>query len=82
MLSEGRPIITNSANYLLYFIGGFFGALTHYINSFNMLFHINFRELIDFTVHSLIGGAIMLGVKVIGDYLLYLIKGNRNKKDE
>lgn len=77
---DSKPIFSSGANYVLSFIGGFLGAMTHYINSLTVLLQINIRELIDFTIHSLIGGVIMLGVKVTSDWLLHKIK--RGKKNE
>lgn len=63
----------NSTN-LLAFIGGFIGAMTHYINSINILLNLRMDELLDFTIHSLIGGAIMVAVKVLGDWIMHKIK--------
>ncbi len=62
------------------FIGGFIGAMTHYINSTNILLNLKIDELFDFTVHSLIGGAIMVAVKVLGDWILHLIKNPKSKQ--
>lgn len=74
--------MNGSSNNLLAFIGGFIGAMTHYITNIQALLNIRTSELFDFTIHSLIGGAIMLAVKVLGDWLLHKIKSKRNKKDE
>lgn len=74
--------MNGSTNNLLAFIGGFIGAMTHYINNIQTLMSVRTSELFDFTIHSLIGGAIMLAVKVLGDWLLHKIKRKKNKKDE
>ena len=67
-------------NNLLAFLGGFIGAMTHYINSITILLNLKWDELVDFTVHSLIGGAIMLAVKVLGDWILFKIKTPKDKQ--
>jgi hypothetical protein len=72
--------MNSNSNHLLAFIGGFIGAMTHYVNSINILLNLKIDELFDFTIHSLIGGAIMLAVKVLGDWCIHKIK-NPAKKD-
>lgn len=67
-------------NHLLAFIGGFIGAMTHYVNNINILLNLKTDELVDFTIHSLIGGTIMLAVKVLGDWIVFKIK-SPNQKD-
>lgn len=72
--------MNGNGNNLLAFIGGFIGAMTHYINSINILLNLKIDELLDFTIHSLIGGAIMVAVKVLGDWIMHKIK-NPNPKN-
>ncbi len=71
-----------SGNNLLAFVGGFVGAMTHYITSIQTLLNLKVNELLDFTIHSLIGGAIMVAVKVLGDWILYKIKTPKHKQDK
>lgn len=73
--------MNGSSNNLLAFIGGFVGAMTHYINSINVLLNLKIDELFDFTIHSLIGGAIMVAVKVLGDWIVHLIKNPKEKQN-
>jgi hypothetical protein len=61
-------------NNVFAFIGGFVGAMSHYIVSIRILLNLNFQEILDFTVHSLIGGVVMLLIKIANDGLIYLIK--------
>ena len=88
MFTEQRNTMNGSSNHLLAFIGGFIGAMTHYVNSLHILLNLKIDELFDFTIHSLIGGAIMVAVKVLGDWILHRIKNpkqkntNNEKKDE
>lgn len=74
--------MNGNGNNLLAFIGGFIGAMTHYINNVQILLNIRMNELFDFTVHSLIGGAIMLAVKVLGDWILHKLKNPKQKSKE
>jgi hypothetical protein len=73
-----------NSNNLLAFIGGFIGAMTHYIYNIHILLNLKIDELFDFTIHSLIGGAIMVAVKVLGDWMIHIIKkdNNENKPNE
>ena len=70
----------NNYNFLAFF-GGFMGAMTHYITNIKIMLNIKMDELLDFTVHSLIGGTIMLAVKVLGEWILYKIKKVKQHKD-
>lgn len=82
MLTAQRNISGNGSN-LLAFIGGFIGAMTHYVNNIKILLSLNGDELLDFSIHSLIGGAVMLTVKVLGDWILHKIKTpKQNEKKE
>lgn len=72
--------MNENSNNLLAFIGGFIGAMTHYITSIRVLLNVRIEELFDFTIHSLIGGAIMVAVKVLGDWIL--LKISTPKKEE
>lgn len=74
--------MNGNSNNLLAFTGGFIGAMTHYITNLQILLNLKLDELIDFTVHSLIGGAIMLAVKVLGDWIMHKIKNPKNNKPE
>lgn len=74
--------MNESHNNLLAFIGGFIGAMTHYIGSIQTLLNLRVDELLDFTIHSLIGGAIMVAVKVLGDWILYKIKTPKQKQGQ
>ncbi|MFY9310074.1 MAG: hypothetical protein WAQ28_13595 [Bacteroidia bacterium] len=73
-----------NSNNLLAFIGGFIGTMTHYIYNIHILLNLKIDELFDFTIHSLIGGAIMVAVKVLGDWMIHIIKkdNNENKPNE
>jgi hypothetical protein len=77
-----QTTMNGNGNNLLAFIGGFIGAMTHYIYNLTILFDLKMNELFDFTVHSLIGGAIMLAVKVAGEWILIKIKIPRKRKPE
>lgn len=72
--------MNSNSNTLLAFIGGFIGAMTHYVNNITILLNLQLDELFDFTIHSVIGGAIMVGVKVFGEWCVHKIK-NPAKKD-
>lgn len=74
--------MNGNSNHLLAFIGGFIGAMTHYVNSITILLNLKWDELGDFTIHSLIGGSIMLAVKVLGDWILYKIKSPKQKQNK
>ena len=66
--------IQSGGNNVLAFIGGVIGAMTHYIASMQILLSLKVAELFDYTIHSLIGGLVMLAVKLAGDGIVYLIK--------
>ena len=70
------------SNNLLAFIGGFIGAMTHYVNSVQILINLKLDELFDFTIHSLIGGAIMVAVKVLGDWIMHKIKNPKQNNSK
>ena len=79
-----QTTMNGNGNNLLAFIGGFLGAMSHYIHNLTILFDLKLNELFDFTVHSLIGGTIMLAFKIAGEWILIRIKisQTRNKQDE
>lgn len=66
----------------LAFLGGFIGAMTHYVHSLHVLLQISIRELFDYSIHSLIGGVIMLAVKLAGDWLFRKLNRKNNKPGE
>jgi len=83
MLIEEK--ITTGGNNLIAFIGGFVGAMSHYIASIQILLNLKVEELFDYAIHSLVGGLVMLAVKLFGDLFLYLLKrymNKRNRKDQ
>ena len=61
-------------NSVIAFMGGFIGAMSHYIASVRAFLNLRVEELFDYAVHSLIGGLVMLAVKLLGDGLVYLVK--------
>ena len=71
-----------NGNNLIAFIGGFIGAMTYYIGSIQTLLAIKEDDLLDFTIHSMIGGAIMVAVKVLGEWILYKLKTPKQKQQE
>jgi hypothetical protein len=76
----GEEKIQTGGNNVFAFVGGFIGAMTHYIASIRILLSLKVEELFDYTVHSLIGGLVMLAVKLAGDGIVYLIKKYALKK--
>ena len=55
--------------------------LTDIQDAYENLYALNLKidELFDFTIHSVIGGAIMVAVKVLGDWILHKIKNPKVK---
>jgi len=76
----GEEKIQTGGNNVFAFVGGFIGAMTHYIASIRILLSMKVEELVDFTTHSLIGGLVMLAVKLAGDGIMYFIKKYALKK--
>lgn len=79
-------------NNIIVFLGGLLLSLTHpfhsftsFLDSFHFYFiEINYSELIVFAIRSVIGGAIALGVKVGGEWLInrMKLKKQTGKEDE
>jgi hypothetical protein len=75
-----EKITTVFDNGLLACVGGFIGTMAHYIASVSILLNLNFHELLDFTVHSIIGGLIMLAIKLANDGIASMIKKHLRRK--
>lgn len=69
-----------SINYSLAFFGGWVGALTFFlkahvlINCSSILTSIDYTELFNFSLRSIIGGLIAILIKVVYDLILKLFK--------
>lgn len=81
MLTEQTLTIIIKVNNLLAFIGGCIGAFTHFLSKYTVAFsNLNYTELLDFTMRSVIGGVVMLAFKLIGEWLVHKIQKSRKDK--
>jgi hypothetical protein len=68
-------------SYVAVFLGGVLGALTFSENTPSpTLSAINWTDILEFTLRSIIGGAIALCVKVAADWIVCKYK-SKNKKN-
>lgn len=81
MLHNSTLIISIKINNIIAFLGGCIGAFTHFLSAGTALSLVNWTELIDYSLRSLIGGVIAVLVKVLGDRIIEKMKSKNKNKD-